>query len=538
MDTSSDQELLRNYAEHRSQPAFEELVRRHVDLVYSAALRIVRRADAAEDVTQCAFTALAQNARRVAKHPILSGWLHLTTRNLAAKTVRSEVRRRAREEAAALVNRREADPTDAPWERVAQDLDGALGELSDADRVPLLLRYFERKSAREIGQTLGINEEAAQKRVARAVERLRALLVRRDVRIAAGALAVMLAAYAVQSAPPTLSAAAAGAAFSAAGPTAAASGSVRPLPRSAKPALAFGTSLAILGLAVVLCWQPRPEVVQRTPSNPTGTIAMKIQLTSVMVDDQDKARRFYTEVLGLVVKADMPAGGGVWLTVVSPDEPNGTEISLEPLGFPPAITYQEKLFQAGIPFTALAVGDVRSEYERMRKLGARFQVEPTAAGPATIAVFDDTCGNLIQLTQAPADRGAEAPFRVRIRQSKVMVKDQDRALKFYTEVLGFVKKRDLAAGGGRWLTVVSPDALDGTELVLDPMSFPPARTFQEALRGAGIPHTAFAVGDVQRAYERLKERGVEFTMTPAKEGPTTIAFFDDTCGNVIMIFDQ
>ena len=175
MDTSSDQELLRNYAEHRSQPAFEELVRRHVDLVYSAALRIVRRADAAEDVTQCAFTALAQNARRVAKHPILSGWLHLTTRNLAAKTVRSEVRRRAREEAAALVNRREADPTDAPWERVAQDLDGALGELSDADRVPLLLRYFERKSAREIGQTLGINEEAAQKRVARAVERLRAL---------------------------------------------------------------------------------------------------------------------------------------------------------------------------------------------------------------------------------------------------------------------------------------------------------------------------------------------------------------------------
>src|SRR5262245_56172808 len=93
----SDQQLLEDYAERRSRTPFEELVRRHIDLVYSAALRIVRRPDDAEDVTQCAFATLAQKAREVAEHPVLSGWLHLTTRNLAAKEVRSDVRRRARE---------------------------------------------------------------------------------------------------------------------------------------------------------------------------------------------------------------------------------------------------------------------------------------------------------------------------------------------------------------------------------------------------------------------------------------------------------
>jgi catechol 2,3-dioxygenase-like lactoylglutathione lyase family enzyme len=124
---------------------------------------------------------------------------------------------------------------------------------------------------------------------------------------------------------------------------------------------------------------------------------------------------------------------------------------------------------------------------------------------------------------------------VKIRLSSVMVKDQDRALKFYTEVLGFVKKRDQAVGGDRWLTVVSPAAPDGAELLLAPMGFPPARTFQEALREAGIPHNAFAVRDVQRAYERMKELGVEFTMTPATAEGTTVAVFDDTCGNLIMI---
>jgi len=127
---------------------------------------------------------------------------------------------------------------------------------------------------------------------------------------------------------------------------------------------------------------------------------MKIKLTSVLVDDQEKALKFYTEVLGFVRKRDIPLGKARWLTVVSPDEPDGTELLLEPSDNPAAKTFKKALFEQGIPFTAFAVEDVQSEYERMKKLGVMFKVNPTATGPTTIAVFDDTCGNLIQIYQA------------------------------------------------------------------------------------------------------------------------------------------
>lgn len=107
---------------------------------------------------------------------------------------------------------------------------------------------------------------------------------------------------------------------------------------------------------------------------------MKIKLTSVMVDDQDKALKFYTEVLGFVKKADMPAGGARWLTVVSPEGPGDVELLLEPIGYPFAKTYQKALFEAGVPLTAFAVEDVQQEYERMRKMGVVFRGEPTKAG--------------------------------------------------------------------------------------------------------------------------------------------------------------
>ena len=126
---------------------------------------------------------------------------------------------------------------------------------------------------------------------------------------------------------------------------------------------------------------------------------MKITLTSVMVDDQDKALRFYTNVLGFVKKRDLPAGEGRWLTVVSPEGPEDIELFLEPMGFPPAKTYQKALFGAGIPATSFAVGDIHKEFERMKKLGVVFRVKPTKTGPVTVAVFEDTCGNLIQLYQ-------------------------------------------------------------------------------------------------------------------------------------------
>ncbi|SOD41894.1 VOC family protein [Nitrosovibrio sp. Nv4] len=126
---------------------------------------------------------------------------------------------------------------------------------------------------------------------------------------------------------------------------------------------------------------------------------MKIKLNSVLVDDQDKALKFYTEVLGFIKKNDMPAGEARWLTVVSPDAPDDVELLLEPIGFPAARTYQKALFEAGIPLTAFAVEDIQKEYERMTGLGVVFGMKPTKAGPATLAVFDDTCGNLIQLYQ-------------------------------------------------------------------------------------------------------------------------------------------
>lgn len=130
---------------------------------------------------------------------------------------------------------------------------------------------------------------------------------------------------------------------------------------------------------------------------------MRIELTSVMVDDQEKALQFYTNVLGFIKKRDDPLGGARWLTVVSPDGPQTTELLLEPNWNPTlngaAQSFQRSLVEAGIPFTAFAVDDVRAEYERMKALGAHFTMEPTEAGPVTIAILDDTCGNLIQIYQ-------------------------------------------------------------------------------------------------------------------------------------------
>ncbi|CAM3493352.1 VOC family protein [Corallococcus sp. ZKHCc1 1396] len=127
---------------------------------------------------------------------------------------------------------------------------------------------------------------------------------------------------------------------------------------------------------------------------------MRITMTSVMVDDQAKALKFYTEVLGFVLKVDVPVGDTYrWLTVVSPDAQTGTELLLEPMGFAPARVYQKALYDAGIPLTAFGVDDCQAEYERLLKLGVVFRSKPTPMGPVTIAVFEDTCGNLIQMVQ-------------------------------------------------------------------------------------------------------------------------------------------
>jgi catechol 2,3-dioxygenase-like lactoylglutathione lyase family enzyme len=124
---------------------------------------------------------------------------------------------------------------------------------------------------------------------------------------------------------------------------------------------------------------------------------IRINITSVLVDDQARAQAFYTDVLGFQTKHDVPMGEHRWLTLVSPAEPEGPELLLEPDGHPAAKPFKAALVEDGIPFTQFAVDDVKTEFDRLRSLGVRFTQEPMDAGPVTMAVLDDTCGNLIQI---------------------------------------------------------------------------------------------------------------------------------------------
>ncbi|MBO9554335.1 VOC family protein [Cellulomonas sp.] len=129
---------------------------------------------------------------------------------------------------------------------------------------------------------------------------------------------------------------------------------------------------------------------------------MRIQLTSIYVDDQRAALAFYTDVLGFVKRHDIPLGDDAWLTVVSPDSPDGPELLLEPSGHPAVKPYRDALVEDGIPLAQFAVDDVEAEHARLTALGVTFTQPPTDIGPAVVAVLDDTCGNLIQLIAAKA----------------------------------------------------------------------------------------------------------------------------------------
>jgi RNA polymerase sigma factor (sigma-70 family) len=206
VNSRTDKELLRDYSEGGSEAAFAELVRRYVDFVFSAALRQVRDAHLAQDVSQKVFLALAHQAGQLLDHAVLSGWLHRTTHHLSANTVRADVRRRVREQEAATMNELFATESEEVWEAVAPHLDAALNGLSEPDRDALLLRYFQGKSAHEMAEALGISGEAAQKRVNRAVDRLRAFFAKRGIAVGANGLLVLITANAVQAAPAGLAA--------------------------------------------------------------------------------------------------------------------------------------------------------------------------------------------------------------------------------------------------------------------------------------------------------------------------------------------
>jgi len=203
----SDLELLRGYVRDGSEEAFAQLAERHVDLVYSAAQRLVRDTHLAEDVTQQVFTLLARKAGQLGDDTILSAWLYRTARHVASDTLRRESRRLHREQLA--VESMNPSSPDLTWQQIEPELDEAMGKLCDADHDALVLRYFENRSLKEVGAALGSSEDAAQKRVTRALERLRASLMRRGVTVSMTALAAAVTSGAVQSAPAGLAASAA-----------------------------------------------------------------------------------------------------------------------------------------------------------------------------------------------------------------------------------------------------------------------------------------------------------------------------------------
>ena len=198
----SDHDLLRDYARDGSQAAFATLVERHLNLVYSAARRQVRSPQLAEEVAQSVFVDLAAHANRFDPGTPLVAWLHVVTRRTAIDTIRRESRREAREHEAAALAEMKTNPPD--WATVEPLLDEAVESLDATDRTAVLLRYFENKTLREVGAALGTSDDAAQKRVSRAVEQLRTFLLRRGVAITTAGLAEELGTRAIIVAPTSL----------------------------------------------------------------------------------------------------------------------------------------------------------------------------------------------------------------------------------------------------------------------------------------------------------------------------------------------
>jgi len=196
---TSDLDLLKQFARENSQDAFAEVVRRHVNLVYSAALRQVRSPQLAEEISQSVFSDLARNVGKLKSETNLTAWLYAVTRRTAIDVIRKESRRQLREQIA--VEMQNMNVTENSWTQIEPFLDEAMESLDETDRAAILLRYFENKNLREVGDALKISDDTAQKRVSRAVEKLRDFFSKRNVTIGASGLTILISANAVQSAP-------------------------------------------------------------------------------------------------------------------------------------------------------------------------------------------------------------------------------------------------------------------------------------------------------------------------------------------------
>jgi RNA polymerase sigma factor (sigma-70 family) len=257
------QQLLADYAENGSEAAFRELVARYLNLVYSTALRLMdRNVQSAEDVTQMVFVHLSRHARKLSREPFLGGWLHRDTCYEAAKTLRRERRRQAREQQAAFMNSL-TDHSEANFKTIAPVLDEAINLLGAEDRAAILLRFFERRDFRAVGAALGSNEDAARMRVNRALDKLRSLLHRRGVTLSAAALTAALTGEVVSAAPAGLAATVAGTALAASAAGGGISATLLKIMTLTKLKAGLGGAIVITGVATSLVIQSQARARQR-----------------------------------------------------------------------------------------------------------------------------------------------------------------------------------------------------------------------------------------------------------------------------------
>jgi RNA polymerase sigma factor (sigma-70 family) len=284
---SEDAELLRRYAKDHSEAAFAELILRHVDLVYSAAFRLMNGdSHRAQDVTQQVFAELARQAKRLTRHPALLGWLYTTTRHTALRVIRSEQRRIVREREAQTMNVLLHEPSSEPdWEQLRPVLEEAMHELDEKDRLAVLLRYFKNRSLKEVGLELGLNENSARMRVERALDKLRLKLARKGVTSTAAALALALAGNAVTAAPTgfvaTLTTASLAVAAAGTGTT------LTILNLMAMTKLQLGvTALALAGAATTLMVQHHAQVVVREEN-----MSLRRQVAQLRTENESLSNR-------------------------------------------------------------------------------------------------------------------------------------------------------------------------------------------------------------------------------------------------------
>jgi RNA polymerase sigma factor (sigma-70 family) len=272
----TDRELLRQYAELRDEAAFAEIVRRQTDFVYSIALRVTLNGALAQDATQTVFAQLAQQAAALGHYDTLLGWLHTTARNRAINLVRGEERRRAREhEAASMPDH--ATTRDVNWAEIAPLLDEAVGSLPESDRQAVLLRFFQGWSHQQVGVTLGLSEDAARKRIERALEKLRGFFARRGVTATSVLLAATITENSVQAAPAGLAESATQASLVGATAITTESLFLKILLMSTKTKFLLAAAVVLLAaIPLFLIWYPANQVSGATPANsaaPAPTVA-------------------------------------------------------------------------------------------------------------------------------------------------------------------------------------------------------------------------------------------------------------------------